>query len=118
MHHPAEAFEDGMRCGGEWHGRNIRMAERQHARLQKKVTIVVGAGETEFGESVEAATSGGARKAGLVADLRDGELAFFLGEGLDHGEAASERRHEIGIAGERVNLRGGSWRSGGGICRK
>jgi hypothetical protein len=90
------------------------MAESENTRLQKKVTIVIGAGETEFCEGVKAAADGSTREARFVADLRNGELAFFLGEGLDDGESASERRHEIGIAGERVNLRGGSGRRGGG----
>ena len=74
------------------------------------MAIVVGAGETEFGESVEAAADGGAGESGLGADLRNGELALFLREGLDDGQAAGERRHEIGVAGERVNLRGRSGR--------
>jgi hypothetical protein len=89
------------------------VAERQDARVQKEAAIVVGAGETEFGESVEAAADGSARKSGFVADLRNGELTFLLRKGLDDGEAASEGRHEIGIAGERINLRRGSWRSSG-----
>ena len=110
MHHAAEAFEDGMRGRGKWHGGNIGMAESEDARLQKKVAIVVGAGESEFCEGVEAAADGGAREASFVANLRNGELAFLLREGLDDGKSARERRHEIGIAGKRVNLRGGSGR--------
>ena len=106
-----------MRGRGERHGRNIGMAQCEDARLEKKVPIVVGAGETELGERVEAAPDGGARKSGFVADLRNGELAFFLGEGLDDGEAARERGHEIGIAGEGINLRGRGGRRGRGIRR-
>ena len=119
------ALEDGLRCGGERVGGGVGVGEREHPRAQGVTGAVLGAGEAELGEGVEAAADGGAGEAGFDAELRDGHLRGLLGEGLDDDEAAGERGHEVGVAGvdRRGRRRGwvsasGSGRRGGGAGAK
>ncbi|MCY1347001.1 hypothetical protein D9M69_330990 [compost metagenome] len=54
----------------------------------------------------------GRHRAGLaqllaaVADLGDGQVALALLEGMDHRQAAGQRGHEIGVAGEGLDTLG------------
>ncbi len=108
------ALKDGLGGGGERVGRGVGVGEREHARAQGVARAVLGAGEAELGEGVEAAADGGAGEAGADAELRDGHLGVLLGEGLDDDEAAGERGHEVGVAGEDVEGGCGCWLRGGG----
>ena len=93
------ALDDGLGRCGEGIGGGVGVGECQHARAEGVAGAVFGSGESQLREGVEAAADGGAGKASLDAELRDGHLGGLLGEGLDDDEAASERGHEIGIAG-------------------
>jgi len=81
--------------------------EGEHARAERVARSVFGAGKAEFGEGVKAPANGCAGEPGLDAELRDRHLRRLLREGLDDDESARERSHEVGIAGEDVEGRGG-----------
>ena len=102
--------------------RGVSVGEREHARAERVAGAVLGAGEAELGEGIEAAADGGAGEAGADAELRDGHLRRLRGEGLDDDEAAGERGHEVGIAGEDVERLGGGGLDGrdqrGSGCRR
>ena len=58
------ALEDGLGGGGEGVGGGVGVGEREHAWAEGVAGAVVGAGEAELGEGVEAAADGGAGEAG------------------------------------------------------
>src|SRR5580700_2936965 len=88
------------------------MCEGQNSWAQIKMTAVIGVCESELLKRVEAAADGGARKRGAYADLGDRKLLLAIGEGLNYGQAAGQRGHEIRIAGKSVDFRGRTgWRN-------
>ncbi|MNF28924.1 hypothetical protein D3C84_96190 [compost metagenome] len=75
------------------------MAEGQHLGQQRIGASVAGR-ITQFHQGIQAAAHGCAGNLGAVADLRDGQVALALLEGIDHRQASSQRGHEVRIAAQ------------------
>src|SRR5580700_3542631 len=104
MQQMANVFEHRLSGCRKRHRGNVGMPERQYPGAQEELPVVVRAGEAEFCERIETAANSGARETGGGADLGDRQVVAPLGECLDHGEASSERCHEIWVAGKWVGV--------------
>jgi hypothetical protein len=67
---------------------------------QREAAAVVRHHVAQARQRVEVAAHGGARDAGLLADLGDRQLVLLVGERLDHREPARERRDEVALGAE------------------
>ena len=101
----ADVIEERLHFRRQRSRRKIGVAERQYSGPQRVAARLVGDYVAEFSQRVEAAPHGCARYARAMAQLRDGEVPALLREGADDRQPTGERRHEVRIAGQAVNLR-------------
>ena len=99
----AEAVEDRLREHGDRRGRQVGVAERQHARAQVVAARVVGTDEAELRERVKAPPRGRAGDPREMRDLRDRHPAALVRERQHHGEAAGERGDEVAVLAQPVD---------------
>ncbi|MCY1527321.1 hypothetical protein D9M68_623840 [compost metagenome] len=73
------------------------MPQGQHLG-QQRIGAPVSGRVAQLHQRVQAAAHGGTGNLGAMADLRDGQVALTLLEGIDHRQAACQGGHEIRIA--------------------